>query len=40
MHKHYGVTLLNFEGNNVLKGCYFTDRDRQTHGDIYLERAD
>lgn len=38
LHKHYGVTMLNFKGNDVLEGFYFTDRDRQTHGDINLKR--
>ena len=38
LHKHYGVTMLDFKGNDILKGFYFTDRDRQTHGDISLKR--
>lgn len=38
LHKHYGATMLDFKGNGILKGFYFTDRDRQTHGDINLKR--
>ncbi|SDF29958.1 hypothetical protein SAMN04488589_0272 [Methanolobus vulcani] len=39
MHKHYGITFLDFEEINTLKGSYFTCRDRQTHGDIFLKRS-
>ncbi|WP_319509122.1 hypothetical protein [uncultured Methanolobus sp.] len=38
MHKHYGFTFLDFENDNSLKGSYFTCRDRQNNGDIYLRR--
>ena len=38
LHKHYGATMLNFKGSDVLEGFYFTDRDRQTHGAINLKR--
>ena len=38
LHKHYGVTMLDFKENDILEGFYFTDRDRKTQGDIYLER--
>ena len=38
LHKHNGITFLNFEGNDILNGHYFNDRDRETYGDIYLER--
>lgn len=40
LHKHYGITMLDFKGNDILKGFYFTDRDRQTHGDINLKRIE
>lgn len=39
MHKHYGFTFLDFENGNSLKGSYFTCRDRQNNGDIYLKRT-
>ena len=38
LHKHNGIAFLNFEGNDILNGHYFNDRDRETYGDIYLER--
>ena len=38
LHKHYGVTFLDFEVSDKLEGNYFTCRDRQTHGEIFLKR--
>ena len=38
LHKHNGITFLNFEGNDILNGHYFNDRDRGTYGDLYIER--
>lgn len=38
LHKHYGITMLDFKEKNILEGFYFTDRDRKTQGDIYLQR--
>uniref|UniRef100_UPI00373FCA6D Cap15 family cyclic dinucleotide receptor domain-containing protein n=1 Tax=Methanosarcina barkeri TaxID=2208 RepID=UPI00373FCA6D len=38
LHKHYGVTFLDFDEIDRLEGSYFTCKDRQTHGEIFLER--
>lgn len=38
LHKHYGVAFLDFDEINRLEGSYFTCKDRQTHGEIFLER--
>lgn len=40
LHKHYGVTFLDFDGIDRLEGSYFTCKDRQTHGEIFLERKE
>lgn len=40
LHKHYGVTFLDFDEIDRLEGSYFTCKDRQTHGEIFLERKE
>ncbi|MBA2853005.1 hypothetical protein HNP89_000962 [Methanococcus maripaludis] len=38
MKMHYGVTMVKFNGKDILKGKYFTDKNRKNYGDIEVKR--
>lgn len=40
MKSHYGTTNLDYNSPDSLKGTYYTDNQRRTHGKIELNRIE